>query len=152
MSDDMANDMRKVRTSNIIFLWGFGNLVSTEELKNRLIDSHSAFREGFDLKMVDKSYAAVVFLDSHSSQNLLEDISSGSVAEGFLSEMISNGLKVAQYEAYKKLCEMGIWETNLADSLDKSFLHLVSNFSLNGGDESSEIYWEKELAIHLNDL
>ncbi|CAA7396132.1 unnamed protein product [Spirodela intermedia] len=150
--DDSTDDVRKVVTSNIVFLWGFGNVGSSGELKDRLRGSHAAFSEDFELAMVDKSCAVVVFWNPHSSQTLLRDIASGSSLGGPLSEMISDGLRVVGYVAYKKVCGIGLWETDLADSLEKSSFESDHNYHLDGGKETSEIYWNNELIINLNDL
>ncbi|CAA6659814.1 unnamed protein product [Spirodela intermedia] len=150
--DDSTDDVRKVVTSNIVFLWGFGNVGSSGELKDRLRGSHAAFSEDFELAMVDKSCAVVVFWNPHSSQTLLRDIASGSSPGGPLSEMISDGLRVVGYVAYKKVCGIGLWETDLADSLEKSSFESDHNYHLDGGKETSEIYWNNELIINLNDL
>lgn len=150
--DDLTNDARKVATSNIVFLWGFGSVGSSGELKHRLSGSHAAFSEDFELLMVDKSCAVVVFWNPHSSQTLLGDIASGRVLGGPLSEMISDGLRVVGYEAYKKVCEMGLWEADLADSLDRSSSESDHNNPLDGGKGASEMYWNNELIINLNDL
>uniref|UniRef100_A0A1D1XX06 Poly(A)-specific ribonuclease PARN-like n=1 Tax=Anthurium amnicola TaxID=1678845 RepID=A0A1D1XX06_9ARAE len=104
------NDVRKVSSSSLVFIWGFGHMVSFGELKHRLYGTHYAFLEDFDIRLVDESCAVVVFWKPNSAHTLLQDVRSGNIGFGALSDMISNGLRITGYEAYKRVCGMGLWE------------------------------------------
>ncbi|XP_078434958.1 polynucleotidyl transferase, ribonuclease H-like superfamily protein isoform X2 [Wolffia australiana] len=150
--DEVPANVEKVRTSNIIFIWGFGFMGSTEKTKDLLTGSHSIFSEDFDLAMASRNCAVVAFKNPCSCHELLREVASGSIAGSPLAEMIGNGLKIAGFEAYGRALEVGLWDDELADSLEKSFALNCDNRHLCGRKESAETSWNNQLAINLDDL
>ncbi|XWS31189.1 hypothetical protein CRYUN_Cryun23aG0056100 [Craigia yunnanensis] len=110
---------RKVGCEYLVFLWGFRDKLSARMLKSLLQGSHGVFSEEFDVCLVDKSCAIVIFLRPNLSQDLLDVMSSEGIS-GSLRELVSEGLRAAGYETYKRACSLGLWEANLASSLDKA--------------------------------
>ncbi|MQL69166.1 hypothetical protein Taro_001448 [Colocasia esculenta] len=159
--DVWMNDLRKVSSDNLVFLWGFGNLDSSGALKERLYGTHDTLSEDFELSMLDKSCAVVVFWKANLAQTLLQDVGSGNIHSGALSDMISDGLRVAGYEAYKRVCGMGLWEMDLADAFDKFLFESTDDPSVNEtklllfnarGDLMSfmgEVHWWSGFALSL---
>lgn len=145
-----ANDTRKVSCEDMVFLWGFRERISAGILKNMLQGSHEVFTEAFDVRMVDRSCAIIVFGKPGSANNFKNVINSRE-ASGPLQEMVSEGLKAAGYETYQRVCSSGLWESALADALDKA---LASQDCLSEAayeTKQSEIYWSTEL-INLAEL
>ncbi|ONK58381.1 uncharacterized protein A4U43_C09F11670 [Asparagus officinalis] len=142
----MNKNRRKVSTDNIVFLWGFGDRISASELKSHLKGIHPVFSEDFDLRLVDKACSVIVFWSSGAAQALLKVMESG--------EMISIDLKLAGYEAYKKVCKSGLWEAGLANSLEAALAEteLECDLSASSAKDSSDIYWNSELMIDLDNL
>lgn len=145
-----TNNPRKVSTENLVFLWGFAGGMSARTLKSQLCTYHEVFSEDFDARLVDKSCAIIVFWNPGSSVNFLEAMESGGICCDSLSNLISRGLRAAGYETYKRVCSLGLWETHLADSLDKALADLDSHLE-EPLKESAEIYWKSDL-INLDDL
>ncbi|XVE78187.1 hypothetical protein DITRI_Ditri13aG0123700 [Diplodiscus trichospermus] len=142
---------RKVGCENLVFLWGFRDSLSARMLKSLLQGSHDLFSEGFDVCLVDNSCAIVVFLRPNLSQSFLDVMSSEGIT-GPLRELVSEGLRAAGYETYKRACSLGLWETDLACSLDKASA-TPDCFSQSGSEtKPSEIYWCNDLMINLEDL
>lgn len=156
VDENAAGEMetvRKVRTDRLVFLWGFRSGISPGALKNCLRGIHHVFSEDFDLRLVDKSCAVVVFLRPGFAEALLEDMTSCVVSgSGTLGEMISEGLKAAGYEAYMRVCRSGRWEENLADSLDNALSEPSPDLLMNNVVDNSEIYGSGDLMIKLDDL
>ncbi|XP_052170531.1 poly(A)-specific ribonuclease PARN-like [Diospyros lotus] len=146
-----TNNTRKVDTNNLVFLWGFRDGMSAGMLKRRLSNSHVVFSDEFDVRLVDKSCAVVVFWNPGLSSSFLDAVESGGLNCEPLREMISEGLQATGYQAYRRACELGLWEANLADSLDKA-LEDTDILSGTGSQESLNIYWNDELIISLDDL
>nr|GMD67023.1 poly(A)-specific ribonuclease PARN-like [Ipomoea batatas] len=46
------------------------------------------------------------------------DSSLGALDSCSLKEMVSEGIRAASYDAYVKVCKLGLWKANLADSLE----------------------------------
>ncbi|XVF32056.1 hypothetical protein REPUB_Repub17cG0049000 [Reevesia pubescens] len=146
-----AESPRKVLCEDIVFLCGFGDRLSAGMLKSLLQGLHDLFSEEFDVCLVEKSCAIVVFLRPNLSQALLEVMSSFGIS-GSLRELVSEGLRAAGYETYKRACNLGLWEIDLASSLDISHA-TPDSFSLSGSEiKPSEIYWCNDLMINLDDL
>ncbi|XWS75994.1 hypothetical protein CRYUN_Cryun01aG0139500 [Craigia yunnanensis] len=142
---------RKVGCECLFFLWGFRDMLSARMLKSLLQRSHDAFFEEFDVCLVDKSYAIVIFLRPYLSQALLDVMSSEGIS-GSLRELVLEGLKATSYETYKRACSLVLWEANLASSLDKASV-APDCFSQSGFEtKPSEISWCNDLMINLDNL
>nr|DAD25411.1 TPA_asm: hypothetical protein HUJ06_026875 [Nelumbo nucifera] len=148
-----TNKTRKVSTEDLVFLWGFRVGMTAGVLKKILYASHDVFSEDFEVKLVDKSCAVVVFWTPGLAEVLLKVISSGGVGSSALMDMISEGLKAAGYEAYKRVCRMRLWELHLADSLDKALSdEYPRDWVANARSEPLGICWNNEFIIKLDDL
>lgn len=145
------NDRKKVSTANLVFLWGFSHRVTASRLKRLLRGTHPVLSEDFELQFVDKTCSVIVLSNKDASQALLKAVELADSNFTALREMISDGLKGAGYEAYKKVCKLGLWEGNLADSLEAVLAETESEPNHSGKDDS-EIYWNSELMINLDDL
>ncbi|KAK8711759.1 hypothetical protein V6N13_147026 [Hibiscus sabdariffa] len=142
---------RKVDCKDLVFLWGFRDRLSARMLKSLLQGSHDVFSGEFDICLIDKSCAVLVFLQPNLSQAFLDVMSSEGMS-GSLRELVSEGLRAADYETYKRACSLGLWETDLASSLDKASA-TPDHFSQSGPEtKASEIFWCKDLIINLDDL
>ncbi|KAK1568258.1 hypothetical protein Q3G72_022316 [Acer saccharum] len=146
-----TNNTRKVSCQDVVFLWGFKKGTTAGMLKSLLQGSHEVFTEEFDLRLVDRSCAIVVFWQPGSSQTFL-DVMNGKDFSGKLMEMVSEGVRASGYEAYKRVCSSGLWESELADSLDKALASSECNSESDSESKPSEIYWCSELMINLDDL
>lgn len=140
------DDTRKVSTEDLVFIWGFGSRMSAGGLKRLLQGCHSVFCEEFDVRMVDSSCAIVVFWRSGASQTFLEATGCNGIS-GPLREMVAEGLRTTGYETYKKACRLGLWEADLADSLDKALEEPDDN-----SEADSQIYWSEDAIINLDEL
>ncbi|XP_058093617.1 poly(A)-specific ribonuclease PARN-like isoform X2 [Magnolia sinica] len=152
-----AYPAKKLSTENLVFLWGFRSGISTRLLKGLLYGTHKAFSEDFEVRLVDKSSAVVVFQRPGSAESFLKDMqgSSGAVGVSALREMISEGLKAAGYEAYRRVCRLGFWEASLADSLDRALSEQQPTCALSMDyciKDTSDIFWSNDSMIQLNDL
>ncbi|KAJ6841510.1 poly(A)-specific ribonuclease PARN-like [Iris pallida] len=145
---------RKISTSNLIFLWGFGKGVAAAELKRRLRGIHPVLSDDFELQMVDKTCAVLVFCTPGSAKTLLNDMRMENNSCDALREMMSEGLKGADYDAYKKVCRSSLWDADLADSLEAALATAQpgDDLSVTSDEDVSEIYWNSELMIDLNEL
>ncbi|XVF81297.1 hypothetical protein PTKIN_Ptkin15bG0144100 [Pterospermum kingtungense] len=142
---------RNVSCEDLVFLWGFRDGLSAGMLKSLLQGSHDLFSDEFDVRLVDKSCAIVVFHQTNASQALLDVMSSEGIT-GSLREFVSEGLRAAGYETYKRACSLGLWETDLACALDKASA-TPDCFSQSGSEaKSSEISWCNDLMINMDDL
>lgn len=141
-----TNNTRKVSCDNVVFLWGFRKGTSAGMLKSLLQDSHEVFTKEYDVRLVDRSCAIIVFWQPGPSQTFLDTVNSENIS-GKLLEMVSEGLRASGYSTYKRACSLGLWESELADSLDKA---LASDECISSEGYSSETY--KELMIDLDDL
>ncbi|KAE9460851.1 hypothetical protein C3L33_07228, partial [Rhododendron williamsianum] len=146
-----TDNPKKVECKDLVFLWGFRGGMSAKMLNKLLRNSHEVFSEEFDVRLLDRSCAVVVFWKSGSSETFLEAIDSGGKCCESLREMISEGLRAADYQIYRRACRLGLWESDLADSLDKA----VAEFDSNSEADSTgplEICWNNDLMINLDDL
>ncbi|KAE8676296.1 Poly(A)-specific ribonuclease PARN-like, putative isoform 2 [Hibiscus syriacus] len=100
------------------------------KLKSLLQGSHDVFSGEFDVCLIDKSCAVLVFMQPNLSQAFLDVMSSEGIS-GSLRELVSEGLRAADYETYKRTCRLGLWETDLASSLDKASA-MPDHFSQSG--------------------
>ncbi|OVA11384.1 Ribonuclease CAF1 [Macleaya cordata] len=148
----LLDNVRKVNTEDLVFFWGFRGGMSAGELRNLLRGTHGVFSEEFEIQMVDKSCAVLAFWKPNLAEKLLEVMDSSGVGSDKVRELISEGLRAASYEIYKKVCQLGLWETDLADSFDKALAECPDDISAaDSRKESSEIYWNSDL-IKLDDL
>ncbi|AQK52522.1 Poly(A)-specific ribonuclease PARN-like [Zea mays] len=134
-----------VSTDNIIFLWGFREK-SVKELKSYLIGLHQAFSEDFEVKLLDKTCSALIFRDSNTAMQLLKEIGSEGPS---LNRFFSEGLKAAGFEVYKKVCRLGLWDSDLAEVLED----VSSELGVPTLPEcsTSQIYWNSELMLDLKE-
>ncbi|XP_058196666.1 poly(A)-specific ribonuclease PARN-like isoform X2 [Rhododendron vialii] len=146
-----TDNPRKVECKDLVFLWGFRGGMSAKMLNKLLRDSHEVFSEEFDVRFLDRSCAVVVFWKSGSSETFLEAIDSGGKCCESLREMISEGLRAADYQIYRRACRLGLWKSDLADSLDKAVAECDSNSEADSTGPL-EICWNNDLMINLDDL
>ncbi|XP_018498056.1 poly(A)-specific ribonuclease PARN-like [Pyrus x bretschneideri] len=143
-----TKNMRKVSCDDLVFLWGFRSGMTAGMLKSLLHKSHAVFSEEFDVRLVDKSCAIVVFWEPSLSQTFLDAVSSEEIC-GSLREIISEGLRASNYETYKRVCRLGLWEADLAESMDKA---LEDSDCLMEATYSNDIYWSSDFTINFDDL
>lgn len=147
-----TDNPRKVNYKDLVFLWGFRGGMSAKMLNKFLRDSHhEVFSEDFDVRLLDRSCAVVVFWKSGSSETFLEAMDSGGNSCESLREMISEGLRAADYQIYSRACRLGLWEADLADSLENAMADSDSNSEARWTDPL-EICWNSDLMIYLDDL
>lgn len=115
-----TNNTRTVSCEDLVFLWGFGDRVTAGVLKSLLQESHEAFSKEFDVRLVDNSCAIVIFWQHGLTETFLNTMNKCSDMRGPLREMVSEGLRAAGYETYNRACRLGLWESSLADSLDRA--------------------------------
>lgn len=115
-----TNNTRTVSCEDLVFLWGFGDRVTAGILKSLLQESHEAFSKEFDVRLVDNSCAIVIFWQHGLTETFLNTMNKCSDMRGPLREMVSEGLRAAGYETYNRACRLGLWESSLADSLDRA--------------------------------
>jgi len=146
-----TKSLGKVGCDDLVFLWGFRDKLNAGMLKSLLQGSHGIFSQEFDVCLVDKSCAIVVFLQPNLSQALLDIMNSEGIS-GSLRELVSEGLRAAGYETYKKACSLGLWEADLASSLNKVLAAPECCSPSDNETKPSEIYWCNNLMINLDDL
>lgn len=146
-----TNNARKVSCKDVVFLWGFKDRISAGMLKDQLQGSHEVFTEAFDVKLVDRSCAIVVFWQPGLSETFLNVMNSKEIS-GPLREMVSEGMKAAGYDIYKSVVSSGFWESLLADALDKALGGPNYVSDSDSETKQSEIYWFSELMINLDEL
>jgi len=134
-----------VSTENIVFLWGFRGK-SVKELKSYLPGLHQIFSEDFEVKLLDKTCSALLFRNSGTAMQLLKEISSESPS---LNNFFSEGLKAAGFEVYRKVCRLGLWDSELAEALE----HVSAEVAASTLSEcnSSQIYWNSSLMLDLKE-
>ncbi|XP_028769705.1 poly(A)-specific ribonuclease PARN-like [Neltuma alba] len=123
-----ANNTRKVNSEQLVFLWGVQFRITASMLKNLLQESHGIFSREFDVKLVDKDCAIVVFWEPGLSKAFINAMSSEQIS-GLLRELVSNGLRVASYDTYRTVCRLGLWEARLSESLDGALEKSDGEFS-----------------------
>ncbi|KAK9944563.1 hypothetical protein M0R45_010124 [Rubus argutus] len=146
-----TNNMRKISCDHVVFLWGFRSGLTAGMLKSMLHKSHGVFSEDFDVRLVDKSCAIVVFWRPGLSETFLDAASNEEIC-GSLREMVSDGLRATSYETYKRVCKLGIWEAELAESLDKALEDPNYLMEATSATNSREVYWSTDSMINFDDL
>ncbi|KAI3461801.1 hypothetical protein Pfo_018464 [Paulownia fortunei] len=147
-----TGNSRTVSIDNLVFLWGFKSGISSRNLKDLLCDSHDVFSEEFDVRMMDRTCAIVVFWTPCFSERFLRIMDSGEIFSDKLKDMISEGLKAAGYETYKRVCESGLWKPDLAECLDQAMDETEFLSGAKSQQEQSVIYWNNDEMINLDDL
>ncbi|XP_027188785.1 poly(A)-specific ribonuclease PARN-like isoform X3 [Cicer arietinum] len=146
------NNTRKINSEHLVFLWGFKFGMTAGMLKSVLRASHDIFSGEFDVRFVDKSCAIVVFWQPGLSKDFLDVMNSEEIGGG-LKELVSDGLRVTCYETYRTMCRLGLWEMDLAESLERALESFVSDTEINNERKSSsEIHWCNDNVINLDDL
>ncbi|XP_038899639.1 poly(A)-specific ribonuclease PARN-like isoform X2 [Benincasa hispida] len=147
-----AKNAIKVSCRHLIFLWGFRDGMTARLLKTALEGSHEVFCEEFDVRFVDKKCAIVVFWQPGLSETFLDAINSDGIV-GSLREMVSEGLRAAGYETYKRVCRLDLWEADLAESLERAMLE--EHHSILEAEPETvrlDINYSNDSLIYLNDL
>lgn len=155
-SDDVSvsiwtNNTRKVSCEHLVFLWGFRFVVTAGMLKSLLHESHDIFSGEFDVKLVGKSCAIVVFWQPGLSKAFL-DTMNGHKISGSLRELVSDGLRATSYGTYRTACRLGLWEADLPESLERALERSDSNVETSSDTKFSNINWCKDDVIDLDDL
>ncbi|XP_062020101.1 poly(A)-specific ribonuclease PARN-like [Rosa rugosa] len=145
------NNMRKISCDNLVFLWGFRSGLTAGMLKSMLHKSHDVFSEDFDVRLVDKSCAIVVFWQPGLSGTFLDVVSDEAIC-GSLREMVSEGLRATSYRTYKRVCKLGLWEADLAESLDKALEDPDYSMEADSTTNGREILWSTDSMINFDDL
>ncbi|PUZ51651.1 hypothetical protein GQ55_6G205100 [Panicum hallii var. hallii] len=140
-----SDTAKAVSTDNIIFLWGFRGK-SVKELKSYLPGLHQIFSEDFEVKLLDKTCSALIFRNSDTAMQLLKEISSESPS---LNSFFSEGLKAAGFEVYRKVCRLGLWDSDLAEALEGVSSEVAA--STLSECNSSQIYWNSSLMLDLKE-
>ncbi|RZS04778.1 hypothetical protein BHM03_00035166 [Ensete ventricosum] len=110
------------------------------ELKRELQQIHEVFMEDFELQLMDKTCAAIVFSRSGLAEALLKEMGSGKFCSDALL-IKTSGLRAVGYDAYRKVCMSGLWEADLADSLENIIAGSTNSLSASSEKDSSEVYW-----------
>ncbi|CAA0842432.1 Poly(A)-specific ribonuclease PARN-like [Striga hermonthica] len=147
-----TGNSRIVTTDNIVFLWGFKGGLSARGLKDLLCDSHDVFSEHFDVRMISRTCAVVVFWTPGFSERFLRIMDSGDTFSGKFRDMISVGLRSSSYEMYRKVCESGSWKSDLAECLDQAIDETENISEAKSEDKKSVIYWNEDDTINFDDL
>ncbi|KAL4193085.1 hypothetical protein AMTRI_Chr06g175170 [Amborella trichopoda] len=144
------NKSKQVSTEDLIFLWGYENGISPDRLRKLLCDAHDAFHGGFQVRIIDDGCAVVGFEKSGSAERFLKDVESGEVESGALLDLIVGGLRVAGYNAYERVCKLGVWEGKLPNSLERALLgEPVASTAKTG---MSEEHKSESMMLELSDL
>ncbi|KAL4572282.1 hypothetical protein LXL04_019053 [Taraxacum kok-saghyz] len=146
--DDISistHNPRKISIDNLVFIWGFKTGISAGKLKTLISNSHKMLSEDnlFDVRLVEKNCAVVVFWKAGVSEWFLGAIDSGEE----LRELAAEGVAAAGYEAYKWVCQSEILGADLADSLAE-----FDRVCEGGMVESDEVFWNSEHMINFDDL
>lgn len=146
-----TKNSRRISSSNLVFLWGFQSGISASRLKSLLEGSHDVFTKEFDIRLVDRNCAIVIFWTSGFPERFLDVMTSGGISSESLKEMISEGVRAAGYSSYKRVCQWGLWEDNLADALDKSLEKTGELSEPDSNEDLPLVCWNND-AINLDDL
>ncbi|KAF5446519.1 hypothetical protein F2P56_032140 [Juglans regia] len=146
-----TNNTRKVSCKHLVFLWGFKHGMTAGMLKSLIQGSHDIFSEEFDLRLVDRSCAIVVFWKPGLSETFLNVMNSEEIS-GSLRELVSEGLRAACYGIYKKVCSLGIWEVDLAESLEKALEESECFQNTDSEANSLDVHWFSDSTVNLDDL
>ncbi|XP_022143589.1 poly(A)-specific ribonuclease PARN-like isoform X2 [Momordica charantia] len=140
-----TRNVRKVSCGQLVFLWGFRDGMTAGLLKAALQGSHEVLCEEFDVRFVGKKCAILVFWQPGLSETFLDAIHSDGIL-GSLKDMVSEGLRAASYETYKRVCRLGHWEADLAESLERATSEADCETA------RLDIYYSNNSLINLNDL
>ncbi|XP_050366494.1 poly(A)-specific ribonuclease PARN-like isoform X2 [Argentina anserina] len=146
-----SGNMTKISCDHLVFLWGFRSGLTAGMLKSMLQKSHDVFLENFDVRIVDKSCAIVVFRQPGLSETFLDVVSHANIS-GSLKEMVSEGLRATDYGTYKRVCKLGLWEADLADSLDKALEDPEYSMEADSTTNRREILWSADSMINFANL
>lgn len=146
-----SGSMRRLSCDDMVFLWGFRNGLSARELKTLLSRSQEAFSAEFDVQLVDRSCAVVAFRQPGFAGAFVNAMGSGGASHEGLKELISEGLRAANYGTYKCACNMGIWDSILADSLDQVVMSADQSALDSHGRSPYEIWWDDDTVLNLDD-
>lgn len=146
-----TNNTRKVSCKHLAFLWGFKHGMTAGMLKSLIRGSHDVFSEEFDLRLVDRSCAIVVLWKPGLSETFLNVMNSEEIS-GSLRELVSEGLRATCYGTYKKVCSLGIWEVDLAESLEKALEESDCLQNTYSEANSLDVHWFSDSTINLDDL
>lgn len=127
----------------MVFVWGF-NSASSLHLKHQLKSYHPVFSEDFDLKVVDSNCAVVAFHRQDAVVELLKEVETGSSS---IENMLSDGVRIAGFGAYKKVCETGLWDGDLADSLQNVMLSENTEMPVLVENKTSKRYRDSEFML-----
>lgn len=149
-----TSSTRRISTKDVVFLWGFSDRLTASKLKAWLEGSHDVFsKDCFNVRLVDNSCAIVVFSRPGLSGALLGQLNGGEIS-GRLREMVSEGLKGASYEVYKRVCRQeSSWEGGeLGDAFDRALADSNPGLEAESRSKETEIYWCSDSIINLDDL
>ncbi|KAL5057690.1 hypothetical protein RYX36_029294 [Vicia faba] len=146
-----TNNTKKINCEHLVFLWGFKFGMTAGMLKSALRESNDIFSEEFDVRFIDKSCAVVVFWQPGLSKDLV-NVMNGEEISGGLKELISDGLRVTGYETYRTMCRLGLWEMNLAESLERALESSLSDEKISSERKPSEIQWCNDNVLNFDDL
>lgn len=155
LNDDVriwTGKSRTVSVNNLVFLWGFRSGTSAQDLKDVLCNSHDVFSEEFDVKMVDRTCAIVVFWTPGFSKSFIRIMVSGELFCNKLKNMISEGLQAADYETYRRVCESDLWKPDLAECLDQAMDETEVLSEAKMQQEQPVICWNNDEMINLDEL
>ncbi|KAG9446694.1 hypothetical protein H6P81_012822 [Aristolochia fimbriata] len=152
----IIKNIKNASTDDLLFVWGFSDKLSPGEVRRQLHGVLTALSADFELRLVDKSCAILVFWTPGLAKALLQDmqdmqdISCGAVDSVSLRALISEGLKVAGYEAYKRVCNLGVQEADLSNCLDEVLVEATND--MRTCTEASEILWSSNDVIRWSEL
>ncbi|CAJ1781703.1 unnamed protein product [Sphenostylis stenocarpa] len=146
-----TNNRRKISCEHLVFVWGFNPGMTAGMIKSLLRSSHNIFSRDFDVKLVDKSCAIVVFWHPGVSKHFLDIMTSKEIS-GELKELVSDGLRATSYQTYNTTCRLGLWEMDLAESLERALESFCCDKESNFERKSSETHWYNDCVINLDDL
>ncbi|XP_073154443.1 poly(A)-specific ribonuclease PARN-like isoform X2 [Henckelia pumila] len=149
-----THSSRRVSTDNLVFLLGFEAGATAGKVKRILHDSHDVFSKEFDIRMVDRTCAVVVFWTPGLSEQFMRIMGSGEIISGKLKDMISEGLRAVDYETYRRACKSVLWKTHLAECLDEASGGKETPLSVakSQREHQLEICWHSDEMINLDEL
>ncbi|XP_074316694.1 poly(A)-specific ribonuclease PARN-like [Silene latifolia] len=148
-----SGSIRKLSCDDLIFVWGFREGLSSGELKRLLSGSHEAFSGDFDVRLVDQSCAIVAMRQPGLTEAFLDSMKSGGTDHVRLRILISEGLRAANYETYRRIFDITKWDYNLADCLDTVVIS-SDQFPLDSHESRSpyEIWWDDDTVLNLDEV
>jgi poly(A)-specific ribonuclease len=90
--------------------------------------------------------SVLIFRSSDNAMELLKEISSESSS---LNSFFLEGLKAASFEVYRMVCNLGLWDSDLAETLE-SVSHELAESTLSE-QSTSQIYWNSSLTLDLKE-